>query len=452
MKIKSINIVELFGLHNYDIYFDYKENIKIIHAPNGYGKTTVLRLLKDIVNGKFFEVNLTPFKSYRIDFDNDMAVEVIKEMKSNDDTNLKTMNNKPSFIYRISKSGKIKEFNMGNRANYSAFVEGKLPLNLIEDNMPFLRRVGPRIWLDANTGEKLTYDEVINTYGELLFLNKELSDNLRYIREQIPIHIINANRLIKSDILNDNYKNELGARRENILQSVVVYSKELADIIETSLAKSGSLTQELDRTFPARLIQMMTCESNDNIISIERIIQELEELERRRMRLEEVGLLTSTTNTSVQPTTAIDESTIKVLSLYIKDTKDKLNIFNEVERKINLMKEIINKRFINKVMKINRLKGFVFELPDNTLLSPEKLSSGEQNELVLIYELLFKSEPNSLILIDEPEISLHIAWQQEFLNDMLKISEITGINLLIATHSPDIINGRWDLTTGLGEI
>lgn len=64
---------------------------------------------------------------------------------------------------------------------------------------------------------------------------------------------------------------------------------------------------------------------------------------------------------------------------------------------------------------------------------------------------LFKSQPNSLILIDEPEISLHIAWQQQFLEDMQAISDVTEVNIIIATHSPDIINGRWDLTTGLEE-
>ena len=54
-----------------------------------------------------------------------------------------------------------------------------------------------------------------------------------------------------------------------------------------------------------------------------------------------------------------------------------------------------------------------------------------------------------MILIDEPEISLHIAWQQSFLEDMEMIAALTRIRMMIATHSPDIINGRWDLTTGL---
>ena len=81
--------------------------------------------------------------------------------------------------------------------------------------------------------------------------------------------------------------------------------------------------------------------------------------------------------------------------------------------------------------------------------SPANLSSGEQHELVLFYELLFKVKPNSLILIDEPELSLHVVWQQQFLGDLEDITKLTGFDILIATHSPLIIHDRWDLTVEL---
>ncbi|HEY4033298.1 MAG TPA: AAA family ATPase, partial [Ktedonobacteraceae bacterium] len=79
------------------------------------------------------------------------------------------------------------------------------------------------------------------------------------------------------------------------------------------------------------------------------------------------------------------------------------------------------------------------------------LSSGEQHELVLFYELLFKVAPGSLILIDEPELSLHIVWQKQFLQDVQKVTQLSDIDILIATHAPSIIHNRWDLTVGLEE-
>lgn len=69
--------------------------------------------------------------------------------------------------------------------------------------------------------------------------------------------------------------------------------------------------------------------------------------------------------------------------------------------------------------------------------------------MVLFFELLFKSNDKSLILIDEPEISLHISWQNCFIKDLKEITKINNIDVLIATHSPDIIADNWDLRVEL---
>ena len=58
------------------------------------------------------------------------------------------------------------------------------------------------------------------------------------------------------------------------------------------------------------------------------------------------------------------------------------------------------------------------------------------------------------LVFDEvkPEISLNVSWQREFLNDMKKIVEINGFSILVATHSPQIINDNWDMVETLGEL
>ncbi|MFM6158766.1 MAG: AAA family ATPase, partial [Sphaerospermopsis kisseleviana] len=60
-----------------------------------------------------------------------------------------------------------------------------------------------------------------------------------------------------------------------------------------------------------------------------------------------------------------------------------------------------------------------------------------------------KVKQNSLILIDEPELSLHVEWQVNFLKYLKEITEIANIDILLATHSPGIIHDRWDLTVEL---
>lgn len=65
------------------------------------------------------------------------------------------------------------------------------------------------------------------------------------------------------------------------------------------------------------------------------------------------------------------------------------------------------------------------------------LSSGEKQLFFRIMALKMVEANNSIILVDEPEISLHPAWQQK----ILKVYENVGENnqIIVATHSPHII-------------
>ncbi|EDN70705.1 excinuclease ATPase subunit [Beggiatoa sp. PS] len=101
-------------------------------------------------------------------------------------------------------------------------------------------------------------------------------------------------------------------------------------------------------------------------------------------------------------------------------------------------------------MSVDKQQGFIFRSTMTGKQIPTTgLSSGEQHELVLFYELLFKTQDNALILIDEPEISLHISWLNKFIEDLKKVIERGKMDILIATHSPDIIGNHWDLTVEL---
>jgi len=77
------------------------------------------------------------------------------------------------------------------------------------------------------------------------------------------------------------------------------------------------------------------------------------------------------------------------------------------------------------------VSGFI-DFPDDP--SPNYYSSG-QRRMISIIEAVMKSESGDVILIDEPELSLHIDWQRRFIENVGAL----GKKLVIATHSPDII-------------
>ncbi len=79
--------------------------------------------------------------------------------------------------------------------------------------------------------------------------------------------------------------------------------------------------------------------------------------------------------------------------------------------------------------------------PDAKVKSLSARSSGEQCLFLLFLGIVASIEDNSLVLIDEPEISLHPSWQERFvdiLNQSLKT--YSGCHFIIATHSPLIVS------------
>lgn len=139
----------------------------------------------------------------------------------------------------------------------------------------------------------------------------------------------------------------------------------------------------------------------------------------------------------------------RVLWTYLEDTEAKLSTFEPLLLRVNVLQDIMNSRFLFKNMRIDREAGFRFFTDEGREIGPTALSSGEQHELVLAYDLLFNVSPGSLVLIDEPEISLHVSWQQQFLRDMTSIAELVDLRFIVATHSPQVIHKHWDRTSAL---
>ena len=80
----------------------------------------------------------------------------------------------------------------------------------------------------------------------------------------------------------------------------------------------------------------------------------------------------------------------------------------------------------------------------NDQIPIEKLSSGEQHQIIISYGLIFLAHNNSIILIDEPEISLHPTWQVQFATSMLEINKEKKHQFIVATHSPNIVGHEYD--------
>ena len=212
------------------------------------------------------------------------------------------------------------------------------------------------------------------------------------------------------------------------------------------MADYGRQSQTLDQSFPRRLI------TAEETMSVDELAHQISDLEKKTADLKKIGILeeTQASPIPVGMLEDIDSTQARVMTLYVHDTTAKLAKLDSLKDRSRLLLEKMNHNFRNKEIRVDREHGLVAVSDDGQRLELDCLSSGEQHELVLYYELLFKVPSNTIVLIDEPELSLHVAWQKKFLPHLLEIIKLSNFDTLIATHSPYIIGDRADLMIGLG--
>ena len=80
-----------------------------------------------------------------------------------------------------------------------------------------------------------------------------------------------------------------------------------------------------------------------------------------------------------------------------------------------------------------------FKNKKGEIFSIDNISTGEKTLLSKVLYLYIKEIKDSIILIDEPELSLHPAWQNRVLKLYENFAKMNNCQIIIATHSPHIL-------------
>jgi len=125
------------------------------------------------------------------------------------------------------------------------------------------------------------------------------------------------------------------------------------------------------------------------------------------------------------------------------------DVLYPLAEEIVTLQDIVNPMLFRKKLIINAEEGLSVFFDDGKNIPLERLSSGERHLLLMLYTMVFVASPGSLVIIDEPEISMHITWQQRLASLFMEICEARDIQVLMATHSPQVVHDKWDLTVEL---
>ncbi|MEK8021881.1 MAG: AAA family ATPase [Candidatus Parabeggiatoa sp.] len=86
----------------------------------------------------------------------------------------------------------------------------------------------------------------------------------------------------------------------------------------------------------------------------------------------------------------------------------------------------------------NSTSVLYFSIDDGQKFPWVKLSSGEKQLLIQFLEVLLQEGRTLMFIADEPELSLHVSWQENLLKALRKLNK--NAQLIVATHSPDIVS------------
>ncbi|MDU2236049.1 MAG: AAA family ATPase [Fusobacterium periodonticum] len=409
--LNKIVFEKLFGVFDYEIYLK-EGGVTILTGPNGFGKSTILKSIN-----AFYLFDITFFS--KLDF------KKILFFSSN--------SKKPICIEKESTNIIIDEI--------------KIDIKLLEEEMlkKSRKRISEDNWIDRRFGRIISKNEII----EFFFENNEERNNInkvdiRKLKDKFKKYsgdtkFIKEQRLLREETIELFEKQTI-----NVIEEL---PNQFKDKMNQVSSKYSSEANRLDSSYPNRLFKTERGITKDEYeMSLESMNKKFEKLNKYNIsdikRLgEQVEFL---------------EEHSKALKIYFDDFEKKYKVFEDFIEQLDLFTDIINSRLKFKEIRISREDGIAVYKSNtnkkNERLHLEQLSSGEKQEIILFYELIFESEKNIHLLIDEPEISLHIEWQLKFMDDLLRIAEKKKFKVTVATHSPQIINNHWDIQIDLGEM
>ena len=391
----EIRVRKLFGRFNYD--FDMgnmtKSGMRILSGPNGFGKTVILECLNAISNSDlsfFLQLNFGSFEIRRHEIDKQ-----IKIVKKNNGLCVN-----------------------GEELSYKA-------INL------FSRGI-----VERPLGDEKATKQMTEKIGVILEYMQNILGPIQYIKGQRLVDIDDSRILVSR-------QSELRGYSKRILETV----NKIPEKFRTPMRSLDSLysvkSNELDRTFLKRLFELKEG------IDEETFKQKIELVRGKIQKLNESGI----SKMGTLDVTQFREEDARALKIYFEDFDEKYRVYEKMIEQIGLFKKIVDERFLFKHLEITNGQNLAI-VDDDTQerIDLNKLSSGEQEILVLYYRLLFEIPEGSIVLIDEPEISLHIAWQRKFAQDLQEIVKLRNLFAIVATHSVQIVSGNRHIQYDLGEM
>lgn len=431
-RLVRYEIAGLFGQHDHAFDLDLEEPT-ILTGANGTGKSTILRTINAVGSGSWSQLLTLPFKSLALRFEHAPLVRVTRLKRG----------------LKVEQGGEVWRWDPSTR--HHAFAPGDPSQALWEADYAARAASDPadaRKMEIARRRREFMAREQQQYYWSKAFSDEEESAKewVRDIPKAFPVRFVTDQRLV---LYGDDGRTSVRRERgEDVRHAVAEYAQDLRRLISRVLAGYAAASQREDREFPQLVVEAMSAGGS---VDLQELHDLLNVVSKRRAALQRVGLLESDVGTAAQfKESALEKENVSpVIKTFAEVTLRKFETLEPFRRRLQLFVDFLDQHFVDKRAITDDDHGLIFELSGGGKVQPTDLSSGEQQMLVLAYQLLFETAPGTLLLIDEPEISLHVGWQTSFVDDIAEMGRDRGLQFLLASHSPVLIGGREDLKRSL---
>ncbi len=471
-NVIQIEVEELFGEFSAKIPLNHENGITILHGPNGCGKTTLLRLIKHLQQGNQFMISRIPFKVLRLKHRDGRTETITREERL---LSVRQIEEQAREIHEVEGSAGFgenpahevvkktypEEFNpsFGGGGAPSRPTPRTIPVTflhthiepngwthtyidwfdienctaLIEEKLGMKYNVRTRTFnRHSETGviQELKFDEAFWEYGcnHPDFGWLEVAEQASWLIAD-DVRMIGTDRGTKTDINR---------------------CSDLLKLLWDSARRNYEIeSQRQDEKIPSLLLAPT---DEASLMDDETVRSEYATVMAAKKKLESLGIITSQVPDIELPTGALSEFQKRVFPIFIRALKAKLGVFEEFGKEVDCLLRCANKNLVSKKIVLNpdgpRALN-VQKTESGKQLRVDQLSSGECHLVCLITDLIFNLKETGLFLIDEPEISLHVTWQRNFLEMLREIARLKRAYFLIATHSPQIVGESFDSLVAL---
>lgn len=439
--MEKVKIYNLFGTYDVKLNLKNNYNMKIYVGENGIGKTTILNILHAILTGEVQKIINIDFE--KIDVISNDKLYKFKKKDMLLSLNLNEVIKKMRTLLRINLSHSVQKDleELAKKDDVVSFYNVLLELKENEEiSEKFYNRLISEIFYNNSEKEN---NNLLNENNWFLYLENLNVENKKVMYfptfRRIEEELLNIDeefnrRKAERDVLNFDYNNP----------SIKMLKSGMRDV-ETIIEKiEKKVEQNSINSFNKVTGDMMTYLLKEETASFlnstdEEIIQNKSKIEVILSRISDEHFNDEIKDEILNKIQSENSKRSKSLIYFIGKLLKYYNKQEHLELQIVKFVETCNRYLVNKKMVYDpaNMKIYIRNEIDNTVVKLNTLSSGEK-QIVSIFTLVYLEflDERLFILIDEPELSLSVLWQEKLIEDIYNSGNVDY--LIAVTHSPFI--------------